>query len=315
MTKLDAVTVTLNPAIDETIFVDRLAPGAVHRALGFHRQPGGKGINVAAMLASAGLGVLATGLLGREGAGLFERFFEARAIRDGFVRVPGETRPGIKIVDRVPGETTDLNLPGRAPSAAELAELVAVLREHVTTGLWVVVSGSLPPGVEPAYLGELVRTIQSLGGRAAVDTSGEPLRVAIDAGADLVKPNRDELAELVGRDLKSFAEVLATAAELHERIPHVIVSLGHEGALFHMPELGVMAGAPTVEVVSTVGAGDALLAGYLAAHVAGKAPSERARDATVFAWCALESLERKLVEPAEREARAARIPVQPLPRS
>jgi 1-phosphofructokinase len=77
-TKLDAVTVTLNPAIDETIFVDRLAPGTVHRALSFHRQPGGKGINVAAMLARAGLEVLATGLLGRDGAEFFERFFAAR---------------------------------------------------------------------------------------------------------------------------------------------------------------------------------------------------------------------------------------------
>ena len=315
MTKrLDAVTVTLNPAIDETIFVERLSPGTVHRALGYHRQPGGKGINVAAMLARAGLDVLATGLLGREGAEFFERFFEARGIRDGFVRVPGETRPGIKIVDRVPGETTDLNLPGRAPQAAELDALEEVLGAHVAPGLWVVVSGSLPPGVGSDYLAGLVRTVRSRGGHVAVDTSGAALAAAAEAGVDLVKPNRAELAELVGRDLAAFGDVLEAAAALHEKIPHVVVSLGHEGALFHMPELGVMAGAPPVEVVSTVGAGDALLAGYLAALAAGRAPADRARDATVLAWCAVESIDRALAPPAEREARAARISVQPLPR-
>jgi 1-phosphofructokinase len=310
----DAVTVTLNPAVDETVFVDRLTTGAVNRARSLRRQAGGKGINVAALLADAGLRVAVTGLLGRENPGVFDRLFRSRGLEDRFVRIPGETRTGIKIVDRAAAETTDLNLPGLEPSPDDLAALETALGECVAPGVWVALSGSLPPGVEPDYLAALVATVHALGGRVAVDTSGPPLAAAVAAGVDLVKPNRDELAELCGRTLDGFADTLEEAAALRRRgLSHVIVSLGHEGAMFLTPDGNVMAGAPPVAVTSTVGAGDALLAGYLAALVAGRPVADRAREASVFAWCALESLDRTLVDEAEREARAAKIPVQPLP--
>ena len=308
------LTVTLNPAIDETIFLDRLIPGTVHRATGFHRQAAGTGVNVAAMLARAGHPVTVTGLLGQDNARHFESFFRILGIRDRFVRLPGETRRGIKLIDRTSTETTDVNLPGLTPHSANLDELEAVVRSVAEVGSWVVVSGSLPPGVEPRYIGRLVELIRAAGANVAVDTSGDALRVAVDAGVDLIKPNVAELSELVGSELDGFAGALEAASELHRNgIAHVVVSLGHEGALFFAPEMGVMAGAPPVSVVSTVGAGDALLAGYLSGLLEGKPIAERARRASVFAWCALESLERELVPPEELENRAAHISVQPLP--
>jgi 1-phosphofructokinase len=310
---LEVLTVTLNPAVDETIFLDRLVPGTVHRAREVRRQAGGKGVNVAAMLVDAGRAVAATGFLGRDNAHLFEAFFRSRGIHDRFLRLEGETRTGIKIVDRASAETTDLNLPGLAPDAADLAGLEAAIGEAARPGLWLVVSGSLPPGVEPAYLAGLVAAARARGALVAVDASGPALASAVEAGVDLVKPNKAELGELVGRDLGTFADALEAAAGLHERVAHVAVSLGHEGALFLAPELGVMASAPPVTVVSTVGAGDALLAGYLAALLAGKSPADRAREATVFAWSALESLDRRLAGAEERARRAAQISVQPLP--
>ncbi|HEX9784450.1 MAG TPA: 1-phosphofructokinase family hexose kinase [Opitutaceae bacterium] len=310
----EVLSVTLNPAIDETAFVDKLTPGTVHRATSFHRQAGGKGINVAAMLADAGHRVAVTGFLGVENPRVFELFFRDRGLQDLFIRLPGATRTGIKLVEAATHQTTDVNLPGLEPSAADLESVGEVLTRHASSDTWVVISGSLPPGVEPGHLRALVGGARGAGARVAVDTSGPALRATVEAGVDFLKPNRAELAELTGRNIDGFADALEAATDLRRQgVAHVVVSLGHEGALFLNAERNLIAGAPSVEVVSTVGAGDALLAGYLSGLLRRQPAEERARTATVFAWCALESLDRALVSEVERAARAARISLQPLP--
>lgn len=312
-TQPSIVTVTFNPAIDLTVFVDRLVPGTVNRAGRSHRQAGGKGINVATMLALGGAKVAVSGFLGEDNPDIFEKHFRQHGLRDDFVRVDGETRTGIKIVDTESGGTTDLNLPGAAPSAAQCDRLLSVLCKHARPGVWFVLAGSLPAGVGIDYFATVIRTLREAGARVAVDSSGPALAAAVEVGIDLAKPNIHELAELLDRDLGDFETMLAAARELRrEKIPNLVVSLGDEGALFLTPEAELIAGAPPVKVVSTVGAGDSLLAGFLQGRVRGDTPVECARLATVYAWSRLESLVSALPDPAVLAERLARVTVQPL---
>lgn len=310
----DIVTITLNPAIDQTVFLDRFAVGSVNRTRRHHRQAGGKGVNVSAMLGAYGIPSTATGFLGRDNPRLFTELFASRGIRDEFIRVAGETRTGIKIIDEGSRETTDINFPGLEPGFEEVAAFEQKLRQLVAPGRWFVLAGSLPAGISLGFFEETVALLKRGGAKIAADTSGAALKAAVDGGADLVKPNEHELAELLGHPLPDFASRVDAAVTLQQKVPHVILSLGGEGAFFISPEMALMASAPPVKVISTVGAGDSLLAGYLAALVTGQAAPDRARLATVFAWCALEDIGRALPSRAIISERLQAIRVQPLSR-
>lgn len=312
-TNIDIVTVTFNPAIDQTVFLDRLNVGSVNRTRRLYRQAGGKGINVSSMLGDFGFPNTATGFLGKANPRLFEELFKNKMIADEFVWIPGETRTGIKIVDEATRETTDINFPGLEPTLAEFQMFEKKLRKLVKPGRWFVVSGSLPQTLSLDFFTEILSLLKAGGAKVAVDTSGEALKTAIRTGVDLVKPNDHELGEILGRPLRDFASRVDAALELQrDKVPYVILSLGSEGALFVTPEKALMASAPPVKVVSTVGAGDAMLAGFLAGLVLKKSPIDRAKLATVFAWCALEDMARRIVSPAEIEGRLPIIQVQPL---
>jgi len=307
------ITVTLNPAIDQTVFVDHLIPGTMHRASRSHRQAGGKGINVGTMLSIGGASVAVAGFLGEANPSIFEEHFRSHNLRDAFVRVPGETRTGIKIVDAKEDSTTDVNLPGPAPTEAQCERLLNKLLKLVQPGMWVVISGSLPVGVEPSFLVRMIQALRAADAKVAVDSSGVALTAALETGVDLAKPNAHELAEFLGAEPKGFKAVLKAARQLHrERVPNLIVSLGDEGALFLSENAELMASAPPVQVVSTVGAGDSLLAGYLQGLLRGESAPDCARLATVYAWSRLESLVSALPDEATLSKRLARVSVQPI---
>ena len=308
----EIITVTLNPAIDETVFLDELRPGAVNRAKGHHRQPGGKGVNVSRMLGGYGIASTASGFLGCENTRMFDDLFASGRISDGFLRIDGETRTGIKIVAESTRETTDLNFAGLSPTAADLEALMVKLATFLKPGTWFVIGGHLPDAVSLGFFKTMLETLKQGGARIAVDTSGEALQVAIDCGVDLIKPNHHELEEILGHDLPDIASQAAAAAKLQgDGVSHVILSLGGDGALFVTPGAALIAEPPSVAVVSTVGAGDSLLAGYLAGLVTGRSPEECAKLATVFAWSALEDVSRKAPTPELAEERMRRIQVRP----
>jgi 1-phosphofructokinase len=292
---LPIVTITLNPAIDFTVFVDQLLPGTVHRVNRSRQQAGGKGVNVATMLALGGAEVVATGFLGADNATIFERHFRQHGVRDAFLRVAGETRTGIKILDAQTNETTDLNMSGPAPSASQCAQLKAQLLDFVQPGRWFLIAGSLPRELSPEFVTDLIQALRAAGAKVAVDSSGPALAAAVRVGVDLIKPNEHELAELLGLSSTDLETILPAARKLRaEKIPNLIVSMGGEGALFLTAESERLARAPQLNVVSTVGAGDSLLAGYLHGLQL-EEPLERcARRATVYAWSRLESLEPEL---------------------
>ncbi|MBL9204378.1 MAG: 1-phosphofructokinase [Opitutaceae bacterium] len=284
--RFEVITVTLNPAIDRTLTIPRFTAGTVNRVLHEESRAGGKGINVANVLAHLGHRVAATGILGDENDGCFKTLFAANHIHDACVRIPGATRLGIKVFDPDRIETTDVNLPGLAPGGAALEQIESLLLGLTTD--WCVLAGSLPPGVPVTYYADLIRQLRRRGVRVALDTSGEPLRAALSAGPTLIKPNRHELEQLLGRTLDTAAaQVEAARSLLSPGISEVILSQGESGAWFVTTEHVLHARPPTVAVRSTVGAGDAMVAGVVSAHLRGIDPAARARFATATSLAAL----------------------------
>ncbi len=281
MTEVTVLTVTVNPAVDHTVWVPGFRAGAVNRVTREERTPGGKGVNVAAGLAVLDVPVTVTGFLGVENAGLFEAFFAATGITDRFRRVEGPTRTGIKVVDDQAGATTDINFPGFTLTDHDVGALEAAVAELTPPGGWVALTGSLPPSAPPDLYLRLVAAVHAAGGQAAVDTSGPPLAAALTGRPDLVKPNRAELEELSGRPLPELDDVQAAAEGLRQQgVGAVVVSLGSDGALFADERGTVVAVPPDVAVISTVGAGDAMVAGLLAARRRQLSPAETAALAT-----------------------------------
>lgn len=282
----EVATVTLNPAIDRTVLVAGLEPGSVNRADLAGDRAGGTGVNVAVALAEQGHRVAAMGFLGRENDAVFTDHFAAFGVTDFCLRLPGATRMGIKIVDSRRGETTDLNFPGLAPGLAAVAELLEQI-ENLEVG-WCVLAGSLPPGVPADFYAQAIRRLKMRGVRVALDTSGAPLGEAIAAGPDLIKPNVHELAVLGGRELPGEAEVIAAARRLVVGgVGLVAVSRGEAGAVLVTADEIVTARPPAIAVRSTVGAGDAMVAGLVAGRLRGLDLAGTARLATAFSLHAL----------------------------
>jgi len=277
-------TVTLNPAIDQTVSVPGFRAGAVNRVVRSQLDPGGKGINVASFLADFGHSVAVTGFLGRENPELFEQLFAAKTIADRFVRIAGSTRIGIKIVDDECGQTTDVNFPGLAPGADDVQALFSAIEELTASCAWFVLSGSIPTGVAPDIYADLVRLIRAKGRAVALDTSGEALKLALRQAPNLVKPNIHELQELCGTSLSNHSTVVAAGRRiLDQGVQSVVVSMGERGALFLEPRQAFLACPPEVPVQSTVGAGDAMVSGTVAGKLRGASLAECARLATAFA--------------------------------
>jgi len=281
------VTVTINPAIDQTIAIPNFTAGTVDRVQSSQLDPGGKGVNVASFLSDFGQPATVTGFLGAENDDIFRRFFARKGIEDRCVRIAGQTRIGVKVMDEALRQTTDINFPGQTPSLADVAHLFDILKQLVSAHEWFVLSGSIPAGVSAGIYGEMVRTLA--GKKVVLDTSGEGFRQAVAAGPWLIKPNVDELREFVGECLDTPAAILQVARTLIERysIASVVVSMGKEGAIFVEGKEALWALPPHVEVKSTVGAGDAMVAGIVAGKMRGLSLTECARLATAFSMNAL----------------------------
>jgi len=283
------IAVALNPALDHTIEVNHLRAGEVNRALRMQVDVGGKGINVASCLADFGVASVVTGQIGSDNAAQFEALFSAKGITNQCFYLDGLTRINTKLVDRASGETTDINMPGPALGAdaiqALFEQLLARIGGLVSSGSWVVLSGSLPPLWPADTYARLISHVHGLGARVLLDASGAALAAGVGAAPDIIKPNRSELSELLGRTLGDSASVVAAARELLAR-PNapgtVIVSMGGDGALFVNRQQALLAHPIPATLISTVGAGDAMVAGIIAAQTAGLDLTECARLATAF---------------------------------
>ena len=264
------VTLTLNPSVDRTVEVETLARGEVMRALSVRVEPGGKGINVSRALAAHGLPTRAVVTVGgAEGEHLITLLRDT-GIEIVPVRIGGAIRSNITVAEP-DGTTTKFNEPGAQLSPEELAAVFAAVSGAVESADWLVASGSLPTGTPATFYADLVRMLAGSGTRVAVDTSGAALESVLPAGPTLVKPNRDELAEVTGRPLETIADVLEAAVRLRDRgAGAVLASLGADGAVLVDDDGAIHGRTPAVPPLSSVGAGDAMLAGFLAGG--GKGP-------------------------------------------
>ncbi|MBE9103266.1 1-phosphofructokinase [Vacuolonema iberomarrocanum] len=305
------VTVTLNPAIDQTISVPNFAIDAVNRVTWEQADPGGKGINVSSFLADFGLASTATGLLGRENPELFERLFAQKGIRDRCLRIAGKTRVNVKIVDDIQRQVTDLNFPGQSPTPQDLEDFSTTLNVLVADQDFFVLAGSTPNGIPTGYYHDLIQRLKQSDKTVVLDTSGDRLRAAIAAKPDVIKPNVAELREIWGQPLASAAAIVQAARDLIQQgLRLVVVSMGADGALFVDDRSAVHAQPPSVEVKSTVGAGDAMVAGTVTGLVQGQSLEECARLGTAFSMGALTQIGPRLPPKATILENCDRVTVQ-----
>jgi 1-phosphofructokinase len=310
---MKVVTVTLNPAIDQALSVPGFAAGRVNRVAGSRSHAGGKGVNVACFLADLGSDVVATGFLGAENAEIFEATFAGRGIVDRFVRVPGPTRAGLKIVDDQTGQTTDINFPGLTPRSEDRAELFERIASLVKPGGWFVLSGSVPAGAPDGVYAEMIDLIRDLDGQVVLDTSGAPLREALASAPEIIKPNVEELGELAGRTLATIADVRAAGESLLKPgTLLVVVSMGAEGALFIDHGGALLARPPRVAVRSTVGAGDAMVAGIAHGLIQDMHLADLARFATATGAYAVTRIGPGVADPGELRRLIEQVEVESL---
>ena len=281
-------TVTLNPAIDQTVRVANFRTNTVNRGQEMQFAAGGKGINVASFLADTGYTTVTTGFLGQENSRIFEQFFAHKHIEDHFVRIPGSTRIGVKIVDAVNQQTTDINMPGQAPPASAIDTLFQTIEQLSKSCDWFVLSGALPPDVPTTIYATIISQLKTHGKHIVLDTSHDALHKGVLEGPTIVKPNIDELQQLVGRALPDTAAIEQAARQLLENGTQlVVVSMGEQGAMFVDQEITLIAVPPTVNVKSTVGAGDAMVAGLISGRIQNLSLPECARLATAFSLGAI----------------------------
>lgn len=278
------LTLTPNPSVDHTLEVQRLVRGEVLRVSSTRSQAGGKGVNVARALRSAGVptrAVLPVG--GGGGAELTTLLGDLPCVT---IPIKGETRSNIAVTE-ADGTTTKINAPGPALSPEETDGLLSALEEELARApAWVVASGSLPSGVPDDFYVRVAELTASHGAALVLDTSGKPLEAAARAGSvSLLKPNHEELAELVGRDLPTVGAVIDAAREaLDWGNGSALVTLGGHGAILVGPGHTWWARGPRVRTRSTVGAGDCSLAGFLSVD---GSPDARLRYAVAWGAAAV----------------------------
>ncbi|MER1946931.1 1-phosphofructokinase [Stutzerimonas stutzeri] len=305
------LTVTLNPALDLTVQLPALRLGEVNRSDNLQVHAAGKGLNVAQVLADLGHQLTVTGFLGEANAQPFEQLFSARGFADEFVRVAGETRSNIKLAE-ADGRITDINGPGLEVGAAQRDELLARLERLVPGHELVVVAGSLPRGVEVPWFVELLQRLARLGARVALDTSGAALREGLALSPWLIKPNEEELAQARGLDPANAQALADEARRLNARIAHVVMSQGAAGVSWFSPAAAWHAQPPKVRVVSTVGAGDSLLAGMLHGLLAGWPAERTLAHATAIAAQAVGQIGFGITDRAQLAELEAAVRLQPL---
>ncbi|MFE7166948.1 1-phosphofructokinase family hexose kinase [Streptomyces sp. NPDC057616] len=258
------LTVTLNTALDITYRVPALKPHATHRVTEVIERPGGKGVNVARVLAALGHEVTVTGFTGGATGRMVQDGLTAVAgLVDALVPVEGRTRRTIALVDERTGDTTQLNEPGPTVTPAEWAAFQEAYEGLLATASAVALCGSLPPGVPVGAYAGLVRAAKAAAVPVLLDTSGEPLRRGVAARPDLIKPNADELAELTG----SHDPLRATQDARRRGARAVVASLGTQGLLAATPEGRWRAAPPARLHGNPTGAGDSATAGLLSGLV------------------------------------------------
>jgi len=273
------VTLTLNPAIDESTSVAHLISERKLRCSQPHREPGGGGINVSRVLHRLGDDAPAVFPAGGPAGGLLDQLLEAEGVPRRLVRIEAWTRENLNVLEASSGRQYRFCMPGPELSAADVGRCVAALRGNGPAPIFVIASGSLPPGVDPSFYADLACRVQEWGGRLVLDASGEALRQAVARGVYLLKPSLREFQELTGSPGADESRLQELARDLVAGggCEVLVLSLGSGGALWASSAGAGRVAAPAVPVASGVGAGDSMVAGIVHALSGGRAVGEAVR--------------------------------------
>lgn len=276
------LTLTPNPSIDRTVALDgELVRGQVHRVASVTSQAGGKGVNISRAAVSADIPSIAVVPAAKDDPFVLELLGAGIDCRP--VQPAGDVRVNLTITEP-DGTTTKLNSPGAEVLPIHLELMAQAVLVRAAGASWTVLAGSLPAGAPASFYADLVRRLREAGGHVAVDTSDAPLQALVDAlphaAPDLMKPNGEELASFTGGDAETLesdpAAAAAAARQLVERgVGTVLATLGGNGAVLVTAEGAWHATPPPTTVVSTVGAGDSSLFGYLLGDIRGLSAPDR----------------------------------------
>lgn len=254
-------TVTLNPAVDKTVEIPGFEAGSVNRIQSLRIDAGGKGINVSKCLQSLGVQSTVCAILGGSSGRKILSLVEDMGLTVLSTSVSGETRTNLKIVDVMKQSNTDINEPGPEVAKEIFDELRREITRRIVPGDVVILSGSLPKGADAGLYREWIEHFGSMGAKVLLDADGEPMRSGVQALPYMIKPNDLELSRLVGRELATEDDLIAAGKQLQNTgIREVLISRGEKGALYLTQEGIFRADGVKVSVLSTVGAGDSMVA-------------------------------------------------------
>jgi 1-phosphofructokinase family hexose kinase len=315
------ITVTLNAALDKTLEVPNFTPGRRHRTVDQKTMPGGKGVNVARAIKRLGQPVIATGLAGGATGNRIVEALNDEAILNAFVRIREESRTNIAVLDPTTGMQTEINERGPSVSPQEL-ELFRDKLLYLAKGASICVfAGSLPRGIDASIYANLIRGVRKLGVTTIIDTEGEPLRLAVKAEPEVVTPNELEAEELVGHEFNDDDDRARAVAEIARLGPAEAIMTVPDGCYGYVIEDG----APVLyrvtveeqEARSSIGSGDAFLAGYVAARYAGRQTIDCLRYGVACGAESTEHIGAGIIEPGrvdrmldEVEARPIEVPAE-----
>ncbi|AOU97676.1 1-phosphofructokinase [Acidihalobacter yilgarnensis] len=271
------VTLTLNPSVDISYDIPQLIADQKIHARADRYDPGGNGINVARALKHLRMPAHSVCIVGGEIGDFLQRLIAHELDHPHCIRIEGETRINVTLLQQTPRTQYEISATGPQVTAFALQNVIDEVL-NLAGGGYAVLTGSLPPGVPQDIYATLIRALRAQAVRCVVDAQGEPLARAIDERPFLIKPNRYELGLWVGHPLPNLDAVISEACALQARgIEYVCVSLGAEGALLVDDQATYLAKAPNIEVASTVGAGDSMIAGLITALTRGEGPAEALR--------------------------------------
>ncbi|WP_019947454.1 1-phosphofructokinase family hexose kinase [Hymenobacter aerophilus] len=273
------VTLTLNPTIDKSTTADQIVPDHKIRCAAPKFEPGGGGLNVSRALRRLGSESVAVFPVGGPSGQLLRQLLSAEHIEQRPIETEGWTRENFIVVDASTGQQYRFGMPGPTLRAEEQQQVLQVLREFSELPEFLVISGSLPPGVEPELLTRIAQAAREMGVKVVADTSGPALEALLKTGVYLAKPNVGELSRMQGVEELDSQAVSVAARQLvtDGRCEIVVVSMGPQGACVVSAEGCDYIPAPSVKKRSTVGAGDSMVAGLVHGLSEGRSLRETAR--------------------------------------
>jgi len=265
-------TITLNPALDRTIWLDELKQDDTNRILKEEKYAGGKGIDVSRVLINFGVPNVALGFVGGFAGLEIEGLLINEGVNFDFIRISEETRTNIIINTN----NNQIIISAKGPNIPpfELTKLIEKIN-NLDNPSYVVISGSLPEGLKPAVYAKIIDMAKSRSATVVLDTDGDVLKFNISQKPEIIKPNRHELSRVVGRDVKTIEDAVIAAKEINRMgVRIVLVSLGKDGIVYVSQNAIMHATPPTVKVVNTIGAGDSAVAGFIYAKHMGFSDEE-----------------------------------------